>query len=142
MPLDDETIRDLTRTVWETVLGLPADEGADGAVAGDAIRASVDIRGEWVGTVSLSFSHVLARKLTAAMLAMPEDEATADLVRDVSGELANVIGGNVKGLLPGRCSLSVPRVEGAAAARAEERRVWFYCAGEPFVVAVFSGLPE
>jgi len=75
------------------------------------------------------------------MLACPESETTPELVVDVIGELANVLGGNVKGVLPGPCKLSLPRVETTAPlAGGQEvcQRVWFDCEGNPFNVTVRS----
>jgi chemotaxis protein CheX len=48
-----------------------------------------------------------------------EDVAEADIA-DALGEMANVIGGGVKSLLPGECALSLPHVVAAAG----HRRIW------------------
>jgi len=143
MPLDEDFIRELTQVVWNTVLGLEIEPVAPGSEDAEEITTSVDITGAWAGTISLSFSRHLGRRVAAAMLACPESETTPALVRDVVGELANVIGGNMKGVLPGPCRLSLPRVEGAEAAGATHghdhaQRLWFDCAGQPFTVTVHS----
>jgi chemotaxis protein CheX len=143
MHLDEDFLLDLTRTVWTTVLGLEADQTAsrpDGDPL-EVITTSVDITGAWEGTISLTFSPSLGRRLAAAMLECPESEATPALVRDVGGELANVLGGNVKGILPGPCNLSLPRIEAGLSVQGGPvvaQRVWFDCAGQPFSVTVRS----
>ncbi len=145
MPLDDEFIKDLTVTVWSTVLGLEASAATPAGEDLEEIRTSVDITGAWEGTISLAFSRSLGRQLTAAMLACEESETTPDLIRDVVGELANVLGGNVKGVLPGPCKLSLPRVEAGTSSNEGPtiaQRVWFDCAGQPFSVTVRSRAPE
>jgi chemotaxis protein CheX len=139
MEVADEIIRELTKMVWTTVLGLDAEDTApaEASERADEITTSVDISGSWSGTVSISFSRPLGKRLASAMLAVPESEATPALVQDVVGELANVIGGNVKGVLPGPCKLSLPRVEVGSQQSAEgETRLWFDCVGEPFCVTV------
>jgi len=128
-----EVVSELTRLVWSTMLGLDVEDrdapGDDGE-----ITTSVDIRGAWEGTVSITFDRALARRLAAAMFACAEGETTPAEVTDALGELVNMVGGNVKGLLPGPCQLSVPRVDDAPPAGG--RAQWFDCGGQPFVVAV------
>lgn len=137
MVLDDDFIRELTRVVWTTVVGIEVEQGSPGAPAPAEITTSVDISGAWEGTVSLSFSRLLAQRLAAAVLACPESETTPALVTDVVSELANVLGGNLKGALPGECKLSLPRVETDVCGSTDvDTRMWFDCAGQPFSVAV------
>ncbi len=136
-PLDDETLSELTRSVWEMLLGMepaPRDAGPPEHVA---LVTSVDITGAWQGSVSLSFPPALGPVLASAMLACTAEEASDSMVRDVVGELANVIGGNVKGLVPGPSKLSLPRVERSTqTTTAAGQRLWFDCAGHAFSVTV------
>jgi chemotaxis protein CheX len=122
------------------VLGLEANERNPSSAPAEQITTSVDISGAWEGTISLSFSRLLEQRLAAAMLECPESEATPALVQDVVSELANVIGGNVKGVLPGPCKLSLPRVDTEARTSSpdEQQQMWFDCAGQPFSVTVRS----
>jgi len=145
MPLDDDYIKELTLTVWSTLFGLEASEATPAGSDLEEIRTSVDITGAWEGTISLAFSRSLGRQLTAVMLACKESEATPDLIRDAVGELANVLGGNVKGMLPGPCALSLPRVEAGPSSDEDQtsaQRLWFDCAGQPFSVTVRSRAPQ
>ena len=67
----------------------------------DATWAWVDVHGEHPGRVMLGTDHATAEMLTRALLAVPEGEAVseADFV-DAVGEIANVVGGNIKALVP------------------------------------------
>lgn len=138
LPADDDVV-ELTRLIWETAVGLRA-EGRTGADAESFdVRLSVDITGGWEGTVSLSMPGDLARAAAAAMLAVPADAVPPAEVRDAALELANMIGGNVKGILPGPSQLSLPRLEHAAEASEAEgdvRRLWFESGGKSFSVTV------
>jgi len=96
MMFDEEFIRDVTREVWSTVLGLSAEDGPVVQVGAEEITSSVDISGAWEGTVAVSFTRPLSRHIAAVMLACPESETSQALVEDVIGEIANVIGGNVR----------------------------------------------
>jgi chemotaxis protein CheX len=79
----------------------------DRAVTGD-IRAWVAITGSWEGHVLVTCSRAQARNLAAAFLGMGVDEVPGEDVADVLGELANIVGGNVKSMLPPGCTLSTP----------------------------------
>jgi two-component system chemotaxis sensor kinase CheA len=81
---------------------------------------------------------------TTALLAMVEDELDEALVDDAVGELANIVAGNIKGMLVEACKLGLPTV-----IRGSDYRVSvpgtsvvleaaFECEGERFTVAVQS----
>jgi len=135
----EDIVNELTRLIWSTMLGLDAIEGSESAEAA-AFVSSVDISGSWEGTVSISFTRSLAQHLTAVMLASEPATATQAEVDDVMAELANIVGGNVKGLFSGPCQLSLPRVEPAATdllpAPQSRSRSWFECDGQAFSVTV------
>lgn len=138
----EDVVSEMTRIVWSTMLGLEAVAGLEAAEAA-AFVTSVDISGAWEGTVSISFTRSLAQKVTAAMLASAAPDSTDATVAEVSdaiGELANMVGGNVKGLFAGPCKLSIPRVEPASAALplGTGSRCWFECGGQPFSVTVLE----
>ncbi|MFI2753234.1 chemotaxis protein CheX [Cellulomonas sp. P22] len=77
----------------------------------DPLVAWVDLHGAWSGQVAVETSTSTAHELTRALLGMADDEPVgeADLV-DAFGEVANVVGGNVKSLLPVAGTLGLPRV--------------------------------
>ena len=79
------------------------------------MHAWVAIRGTWEGHVMVTCSEVQARNLAAAFLAMTPDEVPEEDVADVLGELANIVGGNVKSMLPEGCVLSTPYFVGRGA---------------------------
>jgi chemotaxis protein CheX len=115
----------------------------------DEVIATVLVSGAWQGRVTLGCSVTLARAAAAALLGVGADEVAATDLIDAMGELANVIGGNVKGLLPERSALSLPIVRMAAdggpiAAQAldgEVCRVEATWLGEPLTVTVMEGPP-
>jgi chemotaxis protein CheX len=74
------------------------------------VSCSVAIDGPTKAIVEVRLAMDLAGHLTNAMLGEGSAESK-DLVRDLAGELANMIGGNVKGLFPGPSTLSIPKVE-------------------------------
>jgi hypothetical protein len=77
----------------------------------DALSAWVLVVGPWSGCVVVTTAPEAAMELTRAVLRAEDDEelGTAD-VADALGEVANVIGGNVKSLLPEPSVLGLPQV--------------------------------
>ena len=77
----------------------------------DPMHAWVDVNGTTSGRVLLSTEHSTADALARALLAMEPDEVVSpeDFV-DALGEVANVVGGNVKSLVPDPGVLTLPQV--------------------------------
>ncbi|GAA3290004.1 MULTISPECIES: chemotaxis protein CheX [Dactylosporangium] len=74
------------------------------------VTASVSVTGAWRGHVLVSCSEAAAKHVAAALLGIEFEEVAEEDVADALGELANIIGGNVKSLLPEPCALSLPHV--------------------------------
>ena len=74
------------------------------------VHSSVSITGSWTGHVVYASSTQAARRAAAAFLAMEVDEVSQEDLSDVLGELANIVGGNVKAMLPPGAFLSLPQV--------------------------------
>jgi chemotaxis protein CheX len=83
----------------------------------------------------------------AAMFGLSAVELTDAEVTDAVGELTNIIGGNIKSLLPGPSRLSMPVVTISPAdavrmpAAAPVNAVWLTCEGLPLTVGVWPGRP-
>jgi chemotaxis protein CheX len=76
----------------------------------DPLVATVHIAGQWTGSVVLALSQPAALESAAAMLHIADTDVTAADLQDVASELVNMIGGNLKSLLPGPSFLSLPTV--------------------------------
>jgi chemotaxis protein CheX len=74
------------------------------------VHSSVSITGSWSGHVVYASSTAAARRAAAAFLATDADEVSQEDLSDVLGELVNIVGGNVKAMLPPGCFLSLPQV--------------------------------
>lgn len=125
--LDD--VRMVTDEVWRSLLGEieeltphPAPAGAGfTSSSGGAWSAVVTVTGEWQGVVTVELGEDVAHDLTRRMLAVPENEGVTDAdTADAVGELVNMIGGNVKSLMPGPSALSLPTVAAGRAAFSSE----------------------
>jgi chemotaxis protein CheX len=107
----------------------------------NALFAWVDVQGPMSGRVLLSTEHATAVEVTRALLGLEPDEAVghADIV-DAFGEVANVVGGNVKSLGPDHSVLTLPEVtderpptEGDAM-----HSVALEWRGRPFVISLWN----
>ena len=106
-PADVESI---ASDVWacavpDGVLPPASGPGPDGLAVG-----AVAISGAWCGWVTLELPLATAARVTAAMLGQGNRELAREDVDDALGELANMIGGNVKSLVPAPSVLGLPVV--------------------------------
>ncbi len=74
------------------------------------VSASVSMTGAWRGHVVIWTSATASRHAAAALLGVELEDVTVEDVTDGLGELANIIGGNVKSLVIGPTALSLPHV--------------------------------
>ena len=63
------------------------------------MTSAVQLTGEWNGAVLLECDRGQACRFAARFLSIDLPDAVDDVVRDVLGELANMIGGNLKCVL-------------------------------------------
>jgi chemotaxis protein CheX len=143
--MTDEEILGITRDVWESFTGTTI-EPADHQVrpdGGDVTVGWVTVTGEWQGSVLLACPARLARMAAAAMFDLPAAQLDDEQVADALGELTNMIGGNIKSLIPGPSRLSMPTVTVGAPATVPTpgaallSTVSLACEGLPLTVSVW-----
>ena len=149
--LQERDILELVDMIWSTTLDLPiqAIERADHHEwTLPAIEAQVHIAGTWQGVVVLHTSESLAARIAQLMFNLEGVTPTPGDMQDAFGEIANIVGGNIKGLLSERgAHLSLPAVvQGQnysvhVPGSQEVARVEFICEGEPLVVTVLHAAP-
>lgn len=74
------------------------------------LMAAIRIAGNWNATLQVCASMQLARHIACAMFAQAPDVIGQDDLCDALGEVVNVLGGNVKGMVGHDCHLSLPCV--------------------------------
>ena len=143
--IDEATVESIAQDAWIALVGeeevlvpLP------GEPVIDPVSSWVDVVGPWTGSVVLTTGRRTAEELTRALLAehSPEVLEHEDVV-DAFGEIANVVGGNVKATLPGSSGLSLPDVGEAPAPRnpRDVCRVDLMWRGETVSISVHGALP-
>jgi chemotaxis protein CheX len=112
--LTDDVIASVVGNIASAFLGLELTRmslpHAPPAAATTSFTACVQITGAWEGAVSVRCALPLAARVAAGMFDTEPTGITADDIHDAIGELANMVGGNVKALLPGPSALSLPAV--------------------------------
>jgi hypothetical protein len=106
--MDD--VWNVVEAVWESLLGVWPAPAEPVRVGEDWLSAVVTVDGDWRGAVSFSCSFRTAQHVSRTMLDVAGNEPHPDLedVADAVREVVNVLGGNVKALVPGSRSLGLP----------------------------------
>lgn len=111
--VDRNSLVAIATDVWATMLGLdllPVDPGIDSHPDEHTIDGVVSITGSWCGAVVVRVSRPLAVRIAQTMFEVTDSEPSLADIQDAMGELTNTTGGNIKGLMPGFCQLSLPAV--------------------------------
>jgi chemotaxis protein CheX len=146
MTIVRDELREITENIWVCLFGsLEGLEAREDHPPPEtpAMEARVNITGRWEGAVSISclpgFARMVAQRLYGDEQGGP---VPATIVTDAVGELASLIGGNVKALLPGPTTLSMPsvceraEVEGAEDGLSPMCAIAFAWGGEPFTISL------
>ena len=114
-------------------------------VEGDRLLASVDIDGtEFKGFIVIECGAQVAKRAAAHLFQLSMESVDSEHEGDVLGELANIVGGIIKGALDGESTLSLPTVlSGADAMSAFATAqpltaVYMNSGGDPVVLRVLT----
>ena len=110
-----EDLEAVVTSVFATMMGLevrPSMEPCPGAAG--LLTAAVYLTGEWNGAACVHVEPAQACAFAGRFLGMPAEDSVSDDVRDVMGELANMIAGNLKCTLAPGIRVSVPSVTDGA----------------------------
>jgi chemotaxis protein CheX len=103
----------IAQDVWVSFLNAQINRIAvdDTALSGrSSVVGAVRVTDAWFGAVVLELTPILARQVAATMFGTTADVVTDAEIVDALGELTNMIGGNIKSLLPAPSQLSLPMV--------------------------------
>lgn len=107
----ENVIEEITQSIFLTMLNIeliqddqppPPDQ--------EQLLTAIQIAGEWMGSVVLALSPAIAREAASSMLEIPISAVNQTDLSDVAAELVNMVGGNLKSLLPGPSYLSLPTI--------------------------------
>lgn len=147
MEIGQNQIHEVVRSIWESVLSQEIEPSPTPVIprgTGGYITAFIQIAGAWEGAVVCISSLELVRKSAAVMFAMKPEELSTELLYDALGELTNMVGGNLKALMPGPSFLCLPAViEGSdysvcVPSAMPMNESSFTCDGEPFTIKILA----
>jgi chemotaxis protein CheX len=107
----EDVVTEITSSVWKAFLP-EGDEIIPVPMVppNSSLTGTVFISGSWNGLVNLTCSSVAAVRAAALMFDAPVEAVSPADVLDAVGELVNIVGGNLKGMLPSPTGLSLPSV--------------------------------
>jgi len=101
----------IVHDVFETMLRYEIHESSDDYNARtNVVTSAIFLAGAWKGAVIVECSEDQARLFTGRLMGIPKPAHMDDDTRDAMGEVVNMIGGNLKSVLPPGVSLSIPSV--------------------------------
>lgn len=109
----NEDVMQITELVLGTMLEMGSHADSDNSLLKgrlEAITGCVHISGEWQGAVVVQGTPEFGRIVAQRFLQLPAEEVSEVDVMESAAELTNMIGGNIKGLVPGPSTLSIPFV--------------------------------
>lgn len=138
----------IVESVFAAMLNLDVHEcGTPWFPGGERLTAVLHMAGDWNGAVLLECDRRQACQFASRFLSTFPQDSVDDVVRDVLGELVNMIGGNMKCVLTPGIRLSMPsvvdgsdyclRVCGAVV----RERLAFQCVEGPIWVTVLATRP-
>jgi len=112
MQFFEKEIKEYAKFAWST-LGLKITPSSEKFLPNSEnfVTANIQISGEWQGIIALKIERHLARQLAVKMFSMEEEQVTDEEINDAVSEMVNIIGGNLKSLLPQPNQLSLPMVD-------------------------------
>ena len=144
------TAINVTQEVFSTMLGIKVwqvERAPDGNQAHTVVGA-IHYAGPWKGVLLLECQPLQARAFTAKLIGISPPGSVDDDVRDAIGEIANMIAGNLKTILPPAIVLSAPAVvEGSSftlkvCGGNDSLRIEFASSTGPFTVTLVQMLDQ
>lgn len=104
-------IRQIVSETFQVMLGTEVCATSDATLPErEGITASVAFRGAWEGTLAFECGRLGAAQFAQRLLQCGQDDQSNEDISDAVGELANIIAGNLKPVLPAELTLGTPYV--------------------------------
>ncbi|MEO7125785.1 MAG: chemotaxis protein CheX [Nakamurella sp.] len=104
---------EIVEQVWSSfldgeIISMPGEDAPP--AHNQQMVASVSISGDWTGHLMIVTGKDCAELIASNMFQMEPDEISTAEVADAIGEIANMVGGSVKGMVGVAAALSLPQV--------------------------------
>ena len=139
--IDETMVQQLTGDVCSEMLGLDLAPSAatNRLTDGPVYCAHIGIAGDWQCEICVICTPALAQTIASTMFMTGPEDPDEGEIGDAVGELVNILGGNIKGVMPGENSLSLPsvvQIDGTQITKmkSDNHDVHFQCASQPMTV--------
>ena len=143
--LTEAAVQEIAEEIWSSFLELELQRTTDdpdfSASPAGLLTGQVALQGDWQGFLTLVCADAIARKAAAAMFNIAPDALGETELRDTVGELAHILAGNLKSLLPVPARVSLPVVTVGYNIPDGEKtvvNVLLLCEGQPLQITVFE----
>jgi chemotaxis protein CheX len=142
MQFFENEIKEYAEFAWSTLdLQISPSSGQFDGNSKNSITANIQISGQWQGVVALTIDYGLAEELAVNMFSIDKGQVTDSEINDALSEMINIIGGNLKSLLPQPNQLSLPMVGSKGTSlhfpfTEQCSQVVFDCGGKKFMVTI------
>lgn len=148
-PVNAQMVAQIVESVFITMMDLEVyPDETPWTPSNNHLTSCVRVSGEWNGALLLECNHWQARQFAGRFLSMNPPDSVTEEVEDVLGELANMIGGNIKCVMANGLELSMPMVIDGSdpwlrfPTSEIQERLAFLCAEGPFWVTLLATAPE
>lgn len=143
MSLSQDLLVQVVNDVMESFVGVLGEPPAPPSDDRLTVCASVQVSGAWTGSVLVSCSEAFAGYAAARMFQSTVEDLGPEDLSDALGEIANMIGGSVKSLMPEPSALSLPLVTFGSTRQVVPggtlvQEMHRLCGDEPFHVSVIA----
>src|ERR1700760_2951628 len=144
-----EMVAQIVESVFVTIMNLEVyPSEIPWAPSHDQLTSVVHLSGDWNGALVFECNRWQACRFAGHFLSTDPPDTVNEDVRDLLGELANMIGGNMKCAVASGLSLSMPSVTDGSdygqrfCGSKVHDRLGFECAEGPFWVTLLTVTPE
>lgn len=142
MQFFESEIKEYAKFAWSTLnLKVTPDSWQPDENSENLVTASIQVTGGWQGVVAMIMEHGLAQQLATNMFSREKEQVTDEDINDSVSELMNIIGGNLKSILPQPNQLGLPIVDTKGARlnfpfTKQLSQIAFDCMGKKFSIEI------
>ena len=135
--ITSEDIEKMVQELFESMLGMPVSrsEPQNVELFSGGLCGQIKISGAWGAALDVVATEKFCETVSCNMFCSEPDSLDPADITDAMGEVTNVVGGNVKGIIDQDCDLSIPEVKPFEPSDLDtEPNYWFQCSDEYFCV--------
>jgi chemotaxis protein CheX len=108
--LDEQCVINAIESFWLQMLAMtldPIQSPAETLLAAGHFHAGVELSGAWLGRIEVRIAEGIAYETTASMMMQALETVKLEDALDAAREIANMIAGVIKPVLPQPCTMTI-----------------------------------